>query len=193
MGEIGLLKRYLAPLLLELSYVEGEVTLSSGKKSDYYFDCRQTALHPRGAFLMGRLLLQMVLPYEVQGVGGMEFGAVPIISALSVASYIYPDDSPLPGFVVRKKTKAHGIGNRIEGLANFSQGAKVAILDDVVTSGKTLLDACEVARDNGFEVATVLCILDREEGGGEALAAAGYTLDAAFTRVEILAINKNVG
>lgn len=179
------MKKRLASLLLELSYVEGEVTLTSGKKSDYYFDCKQTALHPEGGFLIGSLFLEMLAPLRVAGVGGMTLGADPLVSAVSVLSQV--NRCPMPGFIIRKQPKGHGTNQYLEGLKNFHAGDRVALLEDVVTTGGTLLTSVERVRAAGFEVAAVLCVLDREEGGRERLAEAGLELCSIFTRKELLA------
>lgn len=182
------LKRRLARLLLDLSYVEGEVTLTSGKKSDYYFDCKQTALHPEGGWLIGTLFLEMLQGREVAGVGGMTLGADPLVSAVSVLSY--EKNCPLPAFIIRKKSKGHGTNQFLEGLKNFAPGSCVVLLEDVVTTGGTLLTSVERVREAGLEVHDVFCVLDREEGGRERLAEAGLSLNAIFTRAELLAAGK---
>lgn len=179
------MKKRLAGLLLELSYVEGEVTLTSGRKSDYYFDCKQTALHPEGGYLIGRIFLSMLEARKVAGVGGMTLGADPLVSAVTVLSHL--EHCPLPGFIIRKQPKGHGTNQYLEGLKNFRPGDRVALLEDVVTTGGTLLTSVERVRSAGFEVAAVLCVLDREEGGRERLAEAGLTLDSIFTRKALLA------
>ncbi|WP_022663433.1 orotate phosphoribosyltransferase [Paucidesulfovibrio longus] len=182
------LKRRLARLLLNLSYVEGEVTLTSGRKSDYYFDCKQTALHPEGGWLIGSLFLEMLQGKGVAGVGGMTLGADPLVSAVSVLSY--EKNCPLPAFIIRKQSKGHGTNQFLEGMKNFAPGSRVALLEDVVTTGGTLLTSVERVREAGYEVDSVLCVLDREEGGRERLADAGLSLDAIFTRAELLAAGK---
>jgi len=178
------LRKKLARLLLEKSYREGDFTLTSGKKSDYYFDCKQTALHPEGSWLLGRLFLEFLKNFAIDGVGGMTLGADPLVSSVTVLSH--EAGRPLPGFIVRKQSKGHGTDQYLEGLANFAPGAKVAMLEDVVTTGGTLLKAIGRVRDAGFDVVAVLCVLDRQEGGREALAEAGYELVSIFTRKELL-------
>ncbi len=178
------LKRRLAELLVQLSYIEGEVTLTSGRKSDYYFDCKQTALHPEGGCLIGGVFLEMLKDHDVKGVGGMTLGADPLVSAVSVLSHIRK--RPLPGFIIRKEPKGHGTDQYLEGLKNFAAGDKVALLEDVVTTGGTLIKSVQRVRDAGFEVEAVLAVLDREEGGRENLARAGLSLEAIFTRRELL-------
>jgi len=182
------MKAKLARHLLALSYVEGEVTLTSGKKSDYYFDCKQTALHPEGGYLIGTLFLEMLKDSTARGVGGMTLGADPLVSAVSVLSHLA--GRPLPGFIVRKQSKGHGTDQYLEGLKNFAPGDSVALLEDVVTTAGTLVTTVERVRAAGFNVVDVLCVLDREEGGRERLAEAGLTLRSIFTRKELLAAAK---
>ena len=179
------LKTRLARLLLEKSYREGSFVLASGRTSDYYFDCRQTALHPEGAWLIGNLLFDIVKSLPIAGVGGPTLGADPLVSAVSVVSY--EQNHPLPGFLVRKEAKGHGAQNYIEGLANFKEGDSIALLEDVVTSGGSGLTACGRVKAAGLNVAAVVCIMDREEGGREKMAEQGYELISLFTRRELLA------
>ncbi|QJT10190.1 orotate phosphoribosyltransferase [Oceanidesulfovibrio marinus] len=183
----------LAALLIEKSYREGDFTLTSGRKSDYYFDCKQTALHPEGGYLLGKLLLAEVLAMgeSIHGVGGMTLGADPLVSAVSVLSHAEVlagrvNARPLPAFIVRKKPKGHGTDQYLEGLANFPTGAPVVMLEDVVTTGGTLLTACERVAAAGLRVAGIVSVLDRQEGGAEAIAQAGYHLVSLFTRSSLL-------
>jgi orotate phosphoribosyltransferase len=178
-------KKRLAELLLALSYREGDFTLTSGKKSDYYFDCKQTALHPEGGYLIGRIFVEMLKKYDVMGVGGMTLGADPLVTGVTVVSHV--EGRPMPGFIIRKKSKGHGTNQYLEGLANFDRGDRVVLLEDVCTTGGTLITAAERVRDAGLEIAGVLAVLDREEGGRERLKEAGLELDAIFTRKELLA------
>jgi orotate phosphoribosyltransferase len=174
----------LAGLLLEKSYIPGRVTLTSGRVSDYYFDCKQTALHPEGGYLLGMSLLQN-LKESVQAIGGMTLGADPLVSAASVLSHIH--NRPLPAFIVRKNPKGHGTNQYLEGLANVPHGAAVAIIEDVVTSGGSVLKACQRTADAGLHISQVLTVLDRQEGGAEALAEQGYTLESLFTKQSLFA------
>lgn len=182
------LKARLARHLMALSYVQGEVTLTSGRKSDYYFDCKQTALHPEGGFLIGKLFLSMLQGSGARGVAGMTLGADPLVAAVSVLSYI--EGRPLPAMIIRKASKGHGTDQYLEGLKNFQKGDTVALLEDVVTTGGTLITSAERLRAAGFNVGAVLCVLNREEGGPERLAEAGLTLQSIFTRNELLAAAK---
>lgn len=177
------LKRRLARLLMEKSYKEGSFLLASGKRSDYYFDCRVTALSAEGSWLIGSLFNKLLAPVDISGVGGMTLGADPLVSATTVISY--ETGKNLNGLLVRKETKGHGMGQFVEGLGNFSKGDRVAMLEDVVTTGGSLLKACEKVRDCGLEIVSVCCILDREEGGRLALSNAGYNLMSLYTREEL--------
>ena len=176
-------KKRLATLLMEKSYKEGDFVLTSGRRSEYYFDCKPTALHPEGACLLGQLFLDMLADDDVQGVGGMTLGADPLVSAVTVVSF--QSDRPMPGFIVRKKSKGHGTNQYLEGMANFKPGDKVALLEDVVTTGGTLITTCERVRDAGLEIVAICCVLDREEGGRENLERLGFELRSIFTRGEL--------
>ncbi|WP_456324649.1 orotate phosphoribosyltransferase [Desulfonauticus submarinus] len=184
------LKKRLASLLYEKSYKEGNFVLTSGKKSDYYFDCKQTALHPEGSYLLGRIFMQIIrnLPYPVVGVGGMTLGADPLVSSVVLTSYL--EKMPLFGFIVRKNAKGHGTNQFLEGLANFSSGDRVCILEDVITTGGSVLKACERVKDSGLVVEDIICVLDREEGGRASLEKEGYNLYSIFTRGELVALVK---
>ena len=140
------LKKRLARLLIEKSYLEGDFTLTSGQKSDYYFDCKHTALHPEGAWLIGKFFLDMIRAKGgVQGVGGMTLGADPLVSAVTVVSHL--EGYPLPGFIIRKQPKGHGTNQYLEGLKNFTPGMNVCLLEDVITTGGTLLKAVDRVRE----------------------------------------------
>ncbi|ABB39806.1 orotate phosphoribosyltransferase [Oleidesulfovibrio alaskensis G20] len=178
------LKRRLAKILAEKSYKEGDFTLASGKKSDYYFDCRQTALHAEGSWLIGNLFFEMIQNMDGAGVGGMTLGADPLVTAVTVISH--EKGRPLPGLIVRKQAKGHGTGQYVEGLANFSQGDTVIMLEDVVTTGGSVLTAIERIEAAGLKVAAVCCVLDREEGGRQALEEKGYALHSIFTRKQLV-------
>lgn len=177
-------KRRLARILVEKSYREGDFVLASGRRSDYYFDCRVTALSAEGSWLIGSLFNDLLADLAIRGVGGMTLGADPLVSATTVISW--ERGRPLHGLLVRKEAKGHGTGQFVEGLGNFAPGDAVAMLEDVVTTGGSLLKACERVRDAGLNIAAVCAILDREEGGREAIAEAGYNLLALFTRKELV-------
>ncbi len=182
------LKNRLARILYEKSYLEGDFTLTSGRKSDYYFDCRQSSLHPEGAYLIGRIFLSMLDGMDVQAVAGMTMGGDPLVTAASVVAF--ENGRFLPALIVRKEAKAHGTGRAVEGLANVAEGQRVVVLEDVVSTGGSVIKACKRIEDAGMKVAAVFCILERGEGGARALAEAGYPLKAIFTRPELVAAAK---
>ncbi len=175
----------LRTIIRELSYREGSFVLTSGRKSDFYIDCKQTTLSAEGAYLCGKLLYEKIRAsgLEVSGVGGMTLGADPLVTAVSVVSFL--EGAPVPAFIIRKEPKGHGTGSWIEGKANIPPGSRVALLEDVVTTGGTLLKAIERTEAEGFQVVQVLSVVDREEGGAEALAAAGHRLESLFTRSDL--------
>lgn len=183
------LKKRLARLLVEKSYREGDFVLASGRRSDYYFDCRVTALHPEGSWLIGTLFNNLLADMDIKGVGGMTLGADPLVSATTTLSHEM--GRPLAGLLVRKEAKGHGTGQYVEGLGNFQPGDKVAMLEDVVTTGGSLLKACQRVQAAGLDIVTVCCILDREEGGREALDAAGFSLRSLFTRRELVELARS--
>lgn len=183
------LKKRLARLLKEKSYMEGDFTLSSGLKSDYYFDCRQTSLHPEGAWLIGRLFAEMLEPLGVDGVGGMTMGADPLITATYLAGREL--GYGWPGLIVRKEAKKHGTASNLEGMANFKPGQVVGMLEDVVSTGGSVLKACDSVRAAGLVVTDVCCVLDREMGGKEALEKIGCRLHTIFTRKELVDLASN--
>ncbi len=177
----------LKEILMEKSYRHGTFTLTSGKTSDFYIDGKQTTLHAEGAYLCGKLLYKLIKDHssQIDAVGGMTLGADPLVSAVSIVSYL--ERAPIPAFIVRKEAKGHGTGNYIEGLKNLVNGGRVALVEDVVTTGGTLLKVIERVEEAGFTAALVMTVVDRQEGGAETLAAAGYPLKALFTRASLLA------
>jgi len=176
----------LKTLLLEKSYREGTFTLTSGKTSDFYIDGKQTTLDAEGAYLCGRLLYGLLKKEKepIEAVGGMTLGADPLVTAVSLISYL--EKAPIPAFIVRKEAKGHGTGNFLEGKANLKPGCRVALLEDVVTTGGTLLQVIERVENEGFTVGLVATVVDRQEGGAETLAGAGYPLKSLFTRAQLM-------
>jgi orotate phosphoribosyltransferase len=157
-------REQLLNLLATNSFRLGEFTLSSGSKSDYYVDCRTTTLHAQGAELTGRVFLELIQKHswQPQAVGGLTMGADPIVVATSVISA--QAGSPIHGFLVRKAEKAHGMGRRVEGFQE--KGTRVVIVDDVCTTGSSTIQAIEAAREFGFNIAGVACLVERLEAGG---------------------------
>ena len=157
-------REQLLNLLATNSFRLGEFTLSSGAKSDYYIDCRTTTLHAQGAELTGRIFLELIQKqgWQPQALGGLTMGADPIVVATSVISS--QAGAPMHGFLVRKAEKAHGMGRRVEGFQE--KGARVVIVDDVCTTGSSTIQAIEAAREFGFNIAGVACLVERLEAGG---------------------------
>ncbi|ABK15083.1 MAG: orotate phosphoribosyltransferase [Methanothrix sp.] len=175
------LREQLLSLIKEMALEIGTVVLSSGRTSDYYVDLRRIVLTPRGAYLTARLLLDLVRP-EVSAIGGMTLGADPIVSSMIVVGHMEGRD--LCGLIVRKKAKRHGKRRFIEGPL-MEAGAKVAVVDDVVTTGNSLLRSIERLEEAGYTPIQTLAVLDRMEGGREALSAAGFELESLFTRDDL--------
>lgn len=172
----------LVRIIRQESVRRGDFLLASGRRSNVYVDLRRTTTHPEGAALVARLMIDALAGADVERVGGPTLGADPILGAIAALSM--STDRPLPVFIVRKEQKQHGTGVAIEG--QFRAGARVAILDDTVTGGGSLLHALDVAREAGAEIVRVLTVVDREAGGGAAIAARGHELHALFTLKEIL-------
>ena len=172
----------LLELLTELAYERRKVVLSSGKESDFYIDTKQASLTAEGHYLVGRLVLAEIRGHfaGAQAVGGMTLGADPIASAVSLTSWLQA--SPLPAFYVRKEPKAHGTGQWIEGKKGLPQPAQVVVVEDVVTTGASTLKAIERCRSEGLHVLGVVALVDREEGGREAVEKAGVELRSLFRR-----------
>ncbi len=179
-------RQRLKEILLEKSYRKGSFTLTSGKTSDFYIDGKQTTLSAEGAYLCGKLLFELIKKEEepIEAVGGMTLGADPLVTAVSLVSHL--EKKAIPAFIVRKEAKGHGTGNYIEGLKNMLEGCTVALVEDVVTTGGTLLKVIDRVEAAGFKVGLVVTVVERQEGGVEALANAGYKLKSVFTREEIL-------
>src|SRR3954449_6525096 len=153
-------RQELLHLLSTKSFRLGQFKLASGGTSDYYIDCRTTTLDARGAQLTGQVFLDEIRErcWAAQAIGGLTMGADPIVVAVAVTS------GTLNGFLVRKAEKQHGTGQRIEGFRG--KGARVVIVDDVCTTGGSTIQAIEAAREFGFEVAGVMCLVEREEAHG---------------------------
>jgi orotate phosphoribosyltransferase len=180
----------LLELLATNSFRLGEFTLSSGGKSDYYIDCRTTTLHARGAELTGRVFRELIQQqgWQPQAVGGLTMGADPIVVATSIISS--QAGAPIHGFLVRKAEKAHGMGRRVEGFQE--KGARVVIVDDVCTTGGSTIQAIEAAREFGFNITGVACLVERLEAGGRPAvekAAAPAPFISVFTSNDVKAVH----
>jgi orotate phosphoribosyltransferase len=171
-------------LIREKSYQERSVTLASGRSSNFYIDGKQTSLHPRGAYLIGKLFHARLEGFGlVDAVGGPTLGADPLATAVSLVSELA--GAGVPAFIVRKEPKGHGTQRWIEGDANLHPGARLVVLEDVVTTGGSGLKAIEKIEREGYRVAGVLVLVDREEGAREAFESHGYRFEALFTKTEI--------
>jgi len=159
-------RQQLLTMLAEKSFRLGQFRLSSGGTSDYYVDCRLTTLDANGARLTGETVLQEInrQGWKADAIGGLTMGADPLVVATSVISA--QQGTPLHGFLVRKAAKSHGTGQRIEGFRE--KPAQVVIVDDVCTTGASTIQAIEAAREYGFEIVGVLCLVEREEARGRA-------------------------
>jgi orotate phosphoribosyltransferase len=203
-------------LIATLSFKLGDFTLASGKKSDYYIDCRITTLHAEGGRLSGLVLYDLIREHipHTEAVGGLTMGADPLVSNTASASAwalakhtetielthpVVPRDEAhrpptlIHGFLVRKSEKTHGTGRKIEGF--LQPGARVVIVDDVCTTGGSTITAIEAAREAGMTVAGVLCLVDREQGGREKIEAAchGAPFHSVFTATEVRAAHVAAG
>src|SRR5246127_4798901 len=153
-------RQELLRLLAQKSFRLGDFKLSSGASSDYYIDCRTTTLDAKGARLTGQVFLEEIRRHgwNPQAIGGLTLGADPIVAAVTVVS------GQVNGFLVRKAEKEHGTGQRIEGFRE--RGSRVVIVDDVCTTGASTVQAIEAAREFGFNVVGVMCLVEREEAKG---------------------------
>lgn len=172
--------RRLLRILKDLSYEEGDFLLASGKRSTFYIDCKETTLNPEGMYLVGHLMYQRVLRIPgIEAVGGVSIGGDPLVCSTVIASYALR--SPIPGFFIRKEPKGHGKNLWIEGGKNLRKGMNVLILEDVVTTGGSSLKAMDVTEREGFNVKGVITLLDRLDGGKEAIESKGYHFESIFT------------
>lgn len=181
----------LRALLLKKSVMRGDFTLASGAKSDLYVDCRLTTLDAEGGCLVGQVMHALLreteksLGVSVTGVGGLTMGADPISLAVAMTSHMAGDAQPIHAYSVRKEAKSHGRKKLVEG--NFKAGDSVVVVDDVITTGGSTLQAIEKVEAEGGKVAFVIVLLDREEGGRANIESKGYKVAAAFTRTTVLA------
>ena len=180
----------LKELLLQKSVRTGTFTLASGKESDLYIDCRMTALDPFGANLIGDLGWHAVRSkihsehLQINAIGGMTLGADPISLAVGMTSATKHPAEALQVFTVRKEPKGHGAGKQIEG--HFKSGDTVVVVDDVITTGGSTLKAIDAIERDGGKVAFALVLVDREEGGRQAIEARGIPVISLFTRSSLL-------
>jgi orotate phosphoribosyltransferase len=173
----------LAAMIARLSYRQGTFRLASGKTSDFYVDVKQTVLSAEGAHLVGRLLYERLRAHDIACVGGMAVGAVPLIAtAVAAAGAAH---ATLDGFFVRKEAKDHGTARKIDG--RFTAEARIALVEDVVTTGESTLQAIDAVEAAGARVELVVTIVDRQEDDGLArLARRARHVEALVTRADIM-------
>lgn len=179
----------LLKLLARESYFTRELTLASGRASNYYIDCKRTLYLPRGAHLAGRLMLELVIAEGIAQIGGMAAGALPVTDAIVNAAFVRGYD--LNGFFVRKETKAHGLQQQIEGA--FKKERTTAVIDDTITTGGSSLQAVAAMRDAGATVRTAFALVERGEGAADAFAREDLKYVYLFTSEEIRAASAAAG
>jgi len=178
-------RRELLELLARHAFERKKVILSSGRESYFYCDCRKVTLHPRGLRLCAELMFELYHLHfpKVSAIGGPNLGADPLVAGIILKAL--EEGEVLEGFIVRKEPKSHGTKRLIEGLLSVGKGANVLIVEDVLTTGASVLHAVQAAQGEGLLVKGVLVLVDRQEGGFEALKQAHIPLRAAFTISEI--------
>jgi len=176
----------LKDIIHKRSFGRGEITLASGRKSDFYFNLKPTMLDPEGAALLAELSLDALKDDAVDYIGGLEMGAVPIAGAIAQLSWL--KGHPIAAFFVRKKPKEHGARLAVEGLAKGEslQGKRIVIVEDVTTTGCSAIKAVDAVKDAGGEVVLVFTMVDRDEGATEAFNEAGIPFRALYKAGEFL-------
>lgn len=175
-------KERLLEIIKEKSLLKGRFKLASGAMSDYYLDMKPTTLNPEGAALVAEIVFSMLSDDDdVDFIGGLELGAVPIVSAVCARSW---PERPINGFVVRKEKKGHGTDKKIDG--NFRDGTTVILFDDVTTKGGSVLQAVEAVRLRGAKVKKIITLVDRLEGAKQNLQKEGIPLVSIFDSHDLL-------
>ena len=176
----------LKDIIHKRSFGRGEITLASGRKSDFYFNLKPTMLDPEGAALLAELSLDALKDDRIDYIGGLEMGAVPIAGAIAQLSWL--KGHPIAAFFVRKKPKEHGARLAVEGLAKGESlaGKRIVIVEDVTTTGGSAMKAVESVRETGAEVVLVLTMVDREEGATDTFGAAGLPFRSLYKASEFL-------
>jgi orotate phosphoribosyltransferase len=184
--ESNLLREKVFRLIKDKSFAKGEYVLASGKKSDYYLDMKPTMFDPEGLNALAEMVLHELQKLNVDYVGGLALGAMPLISSINLLSQRM--GTPIPGFFVRKEVKDHGTKKLVEGLTENEtlEGKTVVILDDVTTTGGSAMIAVDAAQEAGAKVILVLSVVDREEGAIELYGAKGIPFRALFLASEFM-------
>jgi orotate phosphoribosyltransferase len=190
-AQFAALKSELLAILNAKSVCRGDFTLASGAKSDLYIDARVTTSDPRAALLIGRIGWRLITKtamergVRVEGIGGLTMGADWFALSVGICAQLEDPANQLNVFSVRKSVKEHGRQKRIEG--NFSPGQFVVVVDDVITTGGSTLQAIDAVEGEGGKVAFVLVLMDREEGGRAAIEGKGHAVVSIFTRADLVA------
>ncbi len=182
-SNLAQLKSELLPILKARAFFREKIRLSSGKESDFYIDARRVTLSPAGANLCARIILEMFKNEKMDAIGGPTLGADPIVGA--VAALSYEMGKPVNAFIVRKAPKPYGKQQQIEGPL-LQEGDHIVLFDDVVTTGKSIVQSIDVLSAMNLKAAKAVCIVDRKEGAREILAQKGCELIAIFTIDDIL-------
>jgi len=156
--------------------VRGKFTLSSGQESDYYWDGKMATTLPEAAYLIAEEIFELLEDTDIQAVGGLAIGADLMVPAVVIMSLL--KGKPIPGFVIRDRRKEHGTKKEIEGQLPKERGAKVALMDDIITTGNSIFPAIEKVENEGCKVAKIVVLLDRHQGGSDKLKRAGYDFTA---------------
>jgi orotate phosphoribosyltransferase len=176
-------KKRLFELLKTRAFFKGDFTLSSGKKSSYYLDARLVTLSAEGAFLCGRLIYDLVQDVKPTAIGGPTLGADPMVGAVGAVSFL--DKRPVKTFIIRKEAKGHGKGKMVEG-PELNESDKIVVIDDVATTGKAFIHSLDALAQDHLKPVRCACIIDRQDGAKEALAARGVQMVSLFTASEFL-------
>ncbi len=187
-SECDSLRAKVFKLIQEKSFSKGQYTLASGIESNFYLDMKPSMFSPEGADALSSMIFERLQGLKVDYIGGLELGAVPLISTTTMLSY--HRGKPVPGFSVRKEVKGHGTKKLIEGLSmdDTLQNKRVVILDDVTTSGESAMIAVNAARNSGAKVILVLSVVDREEGASEFYKNKDIPFDSLFKASEFMAV-----
>ncbi|MBI3469156.1 MAG: orotate phosphoribosyltransferase [Planctomycetes bacterium] len=170
-------------LIRTRAYRAGEVTLASGRTSDFYIDGKMIEISPEGAYLIGEVLHEQIRGMNAVAVGGLAVGAVPLVASIVISAYHH--GSGIEGFFVRDEAKSHGTMKVIEGYLP-NPGDRIVVIDDVITSGKSVMKAIEAVKARGAEIAGVLAIVDRDAGARQFFESQGYRYESVFTKQDVL-------
>jgi orotate phosphoribosyltransferase len=170
-------KQKLLSIIARRSLLRGEFRLTSGRSSNFFIDLKKTMFDPEGASLLADLLFEMIRDEDVDYIGGMETGAIPLIAALCLRSW---PEKPIKGFFIRKEAKGHGTDQRVDGL--LDPGSRVILFEDVTTTGGSALRAADEARRHQCAILKVITVVDRLEGAEENFRTAGVPFEALFIR-----------